>query len=86
MPCRRHSGGPQVAGDEAMSFYVQVDRARQHFIQLPALELTVPQAVRLWNLGLDDCRYVLDALVDEGFLRWTTRRTVVRLESQHQAM
>ena len=36
------------------------------------------QAIRLWNLGADDCRHVLDSLVDAGFLRWTPRRTVIR--------
>jgi len=45
---------------------------------MPGLELTMPQAVRLWSLGVDDCRSVIDALVDAGFLRWTVRRTVVR--------
>jgi hypothetical protein len=24
------------------------------------------------------CRFVIDALVDEGFLKWTTKRTVIR--------
>lgn len=42
------------------------------------MELTTAQGTRLWNLGADDCRQVLDALVDAGFLRWTARRTVVR--------
>ena len=45
---------------------------------MPRMELTMPQAVRLWNLGADDCRTVIDSLVDAGFLRWTARRTVVR--------
>ena len=45
---------------------------------MPGLELTVPQAVRLWSVGMDDCRHVIDALVDAGFLRWTMRRTIVR--------
>ena len=36
------------------------------------------QGVRLWNIGADDCRFVIDALVDEGFLKWTTKRTVIR--------
>jgi hypothetical protein len=61
-----------------MSFASYVDRARNEFIGVPGLELSLPQAVRLWNLGADDCRYVLDALVDVGFLAWTPRRTVVR--------
>lgn len=45
---------------------------------MPGLELTLPQAVRLWTLGADDCRFVIDALVDAGFLKWTARRTIVR--------
>jgi len=55
-----------------------VDRVRAEFVEMPGLELTLPQAVRLWGLGADDCRHVLDSLADAGFLRWTARRTVVR--------
>lgn len=61
-----------------MTFHAAVDRARADFIDLPGLELTLPQAIRLWGLGMDDCRCVVDALVDDGFLRWTGRRTIVR--------
>lgn len=61
-----------------MDFASAVDRARDDFNEMPGLELTVPQAVRLWHMGVDDCRYVLDALVDAGFLRWTPRWTIVR--------
>jgi hypothetical protein len=61
-----------------MSFAAVVDRVRADFEETPGLELTLPQAVRLWTLGVDDCRYVVDALVDAGFLSWTARRTVVR--------
>jgi hypothetical protein len=55
-----------------------VDRVRAEFVEMPGLELTLPQAVRLWGLGVDDCRHVLDLLADAGFLKWTPRRTVVR--------
>ncbi len=55
-----------------------VDRIRGDYLEMPGLELTTPQAVRLWNLGADDCRFVIDALVDAGFLKWTARRTIVR--------
>ena len=55
-----------------------VDRVRAEFVEMPGLELTLPQAVRLWGLGVDDCRHVLDSLADAGFLKWTPRRTVVR--------
>ncbi len=61
-----------------MTFAAVVDRVRADFTDMPGLELSLPQAIRLWNLGMDDCRHVLDALVDAGFLRWTPRRTIVR--------
>jgi hypothetical protein len=61
-----------------MSFATVVDLVRTDFTEMPQLELTLPQAVRLWTLGMDDCRYVIDSLVDAGFLAWTARRTVVR--------
>ena len=61
-----------------MSFAVVVDRVRSEFIEMPGMELTMAQAARLWNLGADDCRHVLDSLVDAGFLRWTPRKTVIR--------
>jgi hypothetical protein len=63
---------------DVMSFAAVVDRVRGEFVEMPGLELTLPQAVRLWTLGADDCRYVIDALVDVGFLKWTSRRTIVR--------
>ena len=44
---------------------------------MPGLEVMMAQGVRLWNIGADDCRFVIDALVDVGFLKWTTKRTVI---------
>jgi len=61
-----------------MTFAAVVDRVRGEFVEMPGLELTLAQAVRLWGLGADDCRSVLDSLADAGFLKWTARRTVVR--------
>ena len=61
-----------------MTFALMVERARADFMEMPGLELTLPQAVRLWHFGADDCRAVVDALVDLGFLRWTAKRTMVR--------
>lgn len=63
-----------------MNFATIADRVRSDFDAMPSLELTLGQAVRLWNLGADDCRCVLDALVDAGFLRWTARRTISRVD------
>lgn len=70
--------GPEVALGNAMSFATVVDRVRMDFVEMPEMELTLPQAIRLWSLGMDDCRYVLDSLVDAGFLAWTPKRTIVR--------
>ena len=75
--------GPAVAPrrrkeEGRMSLAMVVDRVRSDFEEMPGLELTVGQGVRLWNLGADDCRYVLDALADAGFLRWSARRTILR--------
>jgi hypothetical protein len=61
-----------------MCFATIVDRVQGEFMEMPDLELTMPQAIRLWSLGADDCRYVIDALVDAGFLAWTAKRTIVR--------
>ena len=77
----RNGCGPRVALPKRMSFSLAVDRVRAHFNEMPGLELTVPQTVRLVGFGVDDCRYVIDALVDMGFLRWTARRTIVRTDS-----
>ena len=64
-----------------MAFSQVVDRVRAHYTEMPGLELTLPQAVRLLGFGADDCRFVIDTLVDAGFLRWTARRTVVRTDT-----
>jgi hypothetical protein len=57
-----------------------IDRARAEFVEMPGLALTLPQAARLWNVAIDDCRMVLEALTTAGFLRWTNKRTVVRAD------
>ncbi len=61
-----------------MTIPALIDRARAEFMEMPGLALTLPQAARLWNLGLDDCRSVINALIDGGFLRWTEGNTLVR--------
>ena len=64
-----------------MAYADVVDRIRTDFNDAPAMELTLGQAARLWHIGPDDCRFVLDALVDAGFLHWTPRRTIARRTS-----
>src|SRR5262245_37276874 len=69
----------------AMSIATVVDRVRADFMEMPGLELTLRQAVRLWTVGMDDCRFVIDALVDSGFLKWTARQTIVRTGAAFRA-
>src|SRR5262245_37479224 len=63
---------------EDMDCAAALDRVRVDLHRMPVLDLTMSQAVRLWGMGVDDCRFVVDALVDAGFLRWTSSRTLVR--------
>ena len=44
-------------------------RIRGEFLEMPGLQLTVPQASRLWNVNLSLSAQVLDRLVDAAFLR-----------------
>ena len=57
-----------------------VERARNEFIEMPGLQLTVPQAARLWGLDMSACQRVISALVGSAFLRWTRDGKVVRAE------
>jgi hypothetical protein len=68
-----------------MTFAEAINRVRADFIEMPGLELTLPQASRLWHLGADDCRSVLDALVHAGFLVWRQQRTVMRRDRRAPA-
>jgi hypothetical protein len=57
-----------------------VDRVRGEFNEMPGLQLTVPQAAKLWGLEPAACKDVVDRLVDASFLRWTPAGTIVRAE------
>jgi hypothetical protein len=54
-----------------------VTRIRSEFLEMPGLQLTLPQAARLWGLDTRDCRDVVEALVASSFLRWTPQGTIV---------
>jgi hypothetical protein len=57
-----------------------VDRVRGEFMEMPGLQLTMPQAARLWGMEPAACQAVIDALVESSFLRWTPAGTIVRVE------
>ncbi|HLG54280.1 MAG TPA: hypothetical protein VI485_03050 [Vicinamibacterales bacterium] len=46
-------------------------RVRGEFMEMPGLQLNLPQAQRLWGLESTRCEAILNALVDTGFLRRT---------------
>ena len=62
-----------------MDVMTLVQRVRAEFLEMPGLQLTPAQARRLWNLDVEMCRTVIDALVAEAFLRWTRSGAVARL-------
>src|SRR5689334_20875633 len=72
--------GPSVAHGLAMDLHRLVHRVRSEFNEMPGLQLTLPQAARLWGLDHEASRLVIDALVEGSFLRWTARGTVVRID------
>ena len=55
-------------------------RVRAEFVEMPGLQLTLPQASRLWGLEPPACRDVIDVLVRSAFLRWTPAGVVARVE------
>ena len=55
-------------------------RVRSEFIEMPGLQLTLPQAARLWGLETPVCQAVIDALVAAKFLRWTSKGRLVRAD------
>jgi hypothetical protein len=63
-----------------MDFHHLVHRVRNEFIEMPGLQLTLPQAARLWGLDQSASLRVIEALVEGSFLRWTQRGTVVRVD------
>ena len=60
-------------------------RIRGEYTEMPGLRLTLEQACRLWQLGLDDCVRVLDALVTEGFLSRTIDGAFISLHTATSA-
>ena len=55
-----------------MDLEIVATRVREEFREMPGLRLTPAQATRLWGLENDFCKAVIESLVDEAYLRWTT--------------
>jgi hypothetical protein len=53
---------------------------RAEYLEMPGLNLTARQAQRLWNLDSMTCQGLLQALVDNGFLRRTLAGVYARAD------
>jgi len=65
-----------------MHTYALVDRVRSEFLEMPGLQLTIPQAARLWGLDVTACQHVVEVLVERSFLQWTPTGKIVRVEQR----
>jgi hypothetical protein len=54
------------------------DLIRTEYGEMPGLSLTLPQAMRLWNLDRQLCELSLDALVADGFLRLSEGKYLIK--------
>ena len=63
-----------------LEFHSVVERVRCEFLEMPGLQLTVPQAARLWGLDLGSCEAVIDSLVRSDFLKRSVSGIVARIE------
>jgi len=61
-----------------MQLHALADRVRGEYNEMPGLQLTIPQAARLWGLEPEACRDVVNLLIDAAFLRRTPDGTIVR--------
>jgi Fic family protein len=62
----------------AAAFADALRRAQAEFIEMPGLKLTVAQASRLWHFDSALCTKVLSTLVEQRFLKRTTKQTFYR--------
>jgi hypothetical protein len=58
-----------------------IGRVKSEFNEMPGLRLSVRQAMRLWGLERVECERVIDALVNESFLKLNASGDVLRVGS-----
>jgi hypothetical protein len=57
-----------------------IDRIKSEYREMPGLQLTFEQMVRLWTLDRPTCRTLLQKLLDAQFLKTTRDGRYVRCE------
>jgi hypothetical protein len=62
----------------AVHFAEALRRAKADFLEMPGLQLTTAQAMRLWAFDADLCGAVLTTLVEMRFLVHTRKETFSR--------
>jgi hypothetical protein len=63
-----------------LDFASALRRAKSDFIEMPGMQLTLKQAVRLWTFDPDLCEEVLRSLVQSRFLVQTRHAIFLRAE------
>jgi hypothetical protein len=62
-----------------------IDRIKSEYREMPGLQLTFEQMLRLWTLDRATCRTLLEKLLDARFLKTTHDGRYVRCEVQRSA-
>jgi hypothetical protein len=60
-----------------------LNRAKQEYVEMPGLVLTIRQASRLWNLDTGVCHTLLSTLLREEFLSQTRDGAYLRRGSEN---
>jgi hypothetical protein len=63
-----------------------LNRAKQEYVEMPGLVLTVRQASRLWNLDAGVCHTLLSTLLREEFLSQTRDGAYLRRCSENSRL
>jgi hypothetical protein len=63
-----------------LDFASAIRRAKSDFIEMPGMQLTMKQAMRLWMFDPDLCEAVLRSLVDSHFLVQTRNAIFLRAQ------
>jgi hypothetical protein len=69
-------GKSQSFGVPALNDLVR--RVESEYLEMPGLNLTMPQAERLWGLDRSTCTVILEALIDRQVLKRTNVGTYLR--------
>lgn len=70
-----------MAGRETVADTYWVELIRSEYNEMPDLHLTPPQMQRLWGIGADTCRAVIEELTRQQALKLTLAGGYARLRN-----